>query len=84
MSPPMSQTSVETSAVLPIFFPSGKKSSTLAIMQTKAEGSKMRPTRRAHFPVQHMLLSPLLEGEYTLPTERLCQSRIREWRVDPG
>lgn len=34
-------------------------------MQTKAEGSKMRPTRRAHFPVQHMLLSALLEGPST-------------------
>lgn len=66
MSPPMSQTCRETSSLSFSCFPSGKKSSMLEIMQMKAEGSKMRPTRRAHFPVQHMLLSPLLWGEYTL------------------
>lgn len=65
MSPPMSQACRETSWVPAICFPSGNKSSMLEIIQMKAEGSSMKPTRRAHFPV-HMILSPLLSGEYTL------------------
>lgn len=55
MSPPMSQTWMEIWS-LSSFCPSGKNSSRLAIMQMNAEGSRIRPTRRAHFPVQHMLL----------------------------
>lgn len=43
-------------------------------MQTKAVGSRMKPTRREHFPVQHMLPSPLLRGEYALST-RVCASQ---------
>lgn len=52
-------------------FPLGKNSSTLAIMQMKAEGSRMRPSRRAHFPVQHisiwLLLLLLLPSVFILP-----------------
>lgn len=53
MSPPMSQTWTEIWSVSRRWA-SGKNSSRLEIMQTKAEGSRIRPTRRAHFPVQHM------------------------------
>lgn len=59
MSPPMSQTCREIWSFSSCF-PSGKKSSKLAIMQMKAEGSRMRPSRRAHFPVQHMFRAPVL------------------------
>lgn len=55
MSPPMSQTWRVIWSVSRRW-PSGKNSSRLEIMQTKAEGSRIRPTRRAHFPVQHMVL----------------------------
>lgn len=53
MSPPMSHTVKEIWSVSS-FVQLGKKSSRLAMMLMKAVGNRMRPVRRAHFPVQHI------------------------------
>lgn len=53
MSPPMSHTFKVIWSVSS-FVPLGKKSSRLAMMLMKAVGNRMRPVRRAHFPVQHI------------------------------
>lgn len=53
MSPPISHT-YRVICSLSSFVPLGKKSRRLAMMLMKAVGNRMRPIRRAHFPVQHI------------------------------
>lgn len=80
MRPPMSHTCRviwSTSSFVQL----GKKSSTLAMMLMKAVGNKMRPIRRAHFPMQHIsscfLLPSVIDSSFPSPCHSsLCTATL--------